>query len=47
MKRVKKAFETTEICLGPTKVEISTGKKKSGKVTLPLLENIPLTPLID
>ena len=45
-------FETTEICLGSTKLEISTGKKehfmvgkKSGKVSLPLLKNIPLTSL--
>ena len=34
-------FETTEICLGSTKMEISTGKKEHfapGKVTLPLLK---------
>ena len=54
-------IETTEICLGFAKVEISTGEKncilhrgekrafrtgkKSGKVTLSLLKNVPLTPL--
>ena len=38
-------FKTTEICLGSTKMGTSTGKK-SGKMTLPPLKNIPLTPLI-
>ena len=45
-------FETTEICLGSTKYgnfyqekkAFGVGKK-SGKVTLPLLKNIPLMPL--
>ena len=44
-------FKTTEICLERNTMEISTRKrifhagKKSGKVTLPPLKNIPLTPL--
>ena len=44
-------FETTEICLGCTKMEICTGKKafhagkKLGNVTLSPLKNIPLRPL--
>ena len=44
-------FETTEICLGSTKMDNFTGKnhisrrKKSAKLTLPL-KYIPLTPLL-
>ena len=43
--------DTSKICLGSTKMEISTGKKSilrqenRWKVTLPPLKNIPLTPL--
>ena len=46
-------LETTEICLGSTKMEffyrgksIFHAGKKSGKVTFPPLENIPLPPLV-
>ena len=45
-------FTTTEICFGSTKIGnflpgkiISHREKKSGKMTLPPLKNIPLTPL--
>ena len=44
-------FETNEICLGFTKMDNLPGKsifhtgKKSGKMTLPPLKNIPLMPL--
>ena len=44
-------FETTEICLGSTKMEItgknhiSRSEKIGKKLTLPPLKNIPLTPL--
>ena len=44
-------LKTTEICFGSTKMGIFYQEKafhagkKSGKMTLPLLKNIPLTPL--
>ena len=38
-------FKTTEICFGSTKMGIFYREKKSGKMTLPLLKNIPLMPL--
>ena len=52
LRTVTLLFETSEICFGSTKMEISTRKKsilcreKSGKVTLPLLKDISLMPLI-
>ena len=46
-------FETAEICFGSIKIGIfyrqktnHASGKKSGEVTLPLLKNIPLMPLI-